>query len=154
MQSKAKTVDEYLKELPDDRKKIITEMRKAISQNLPKGFEETMSYGMIGYVVPHKLYRLGYDSTPQLPLPFINIASQKNHIALYHMGVRGELLEWFKDKWKEYSTKKLDMGKACIRFEKAEDVPLKLIAALAKKITVKQWIEQYEHDLNKREPNN
>lgn len=144
MQSKAKTVNDYIQELPPDRQKVIIAMRKAIKQNLPKGFEEIMNYGMIGYVVPHSLYPAGYHTTPQLPLPFINIASQKNFIALYHMAMHGDLLKWFQKEWKEHSTKKLDMGKSCIRFKKPEDVPIALLEKLAEKVTPQQWIEEYE----------
>ena len=147
MQSKAKTVAEYLEHLPEDRKKIITELRSTIKKNLPKGFEEQMNYGMIGYVVPHKIYPAGYHTTPNLPLPFVNIASQTNHIAVYHMGMQGKLREWFEKEWKKYSDKKLDMGASCIRFKNAEDVPLKLFTELAKKMTPQDWIEQYEHYL-------
>jgi hypothetical protein len=150
MQSKAKTVTEYLNSLPADRRKIITAMRDAVKKNLPKGFREEMNYGMIGFVVPHSLYPAGYHTTPELPLPFINIASQKSHIALYHMGMHGKLLEWFTAEWKKHSTKKLDIGKSCIRFKKPEDVPLKLIAELAGKLTPQQWIEQYEYYKNQR----
>jgi uncharacterized protein YdhG (YjbR/CyaY superfamily) len=145
MQSKAKTVKEYIESLPDDRKKIISDIRQVIKKNLPKGFEETMQYGMISYVVPHKLYPAGYHCKPEDALPFISIASQKNHIALYHMMVyQGELHDWFQHVWKETSDKKLDMGKSCIRFKKAEDVPLRLFGELASKITPKQWIAVYE----------
>jgi Domain of unknown function (DU1801) len=115
MKSKAATVDAYLVSLPDDRRKAIEALRKQIKKKLPKGFEEMMNYGMIGYVVPHKVYPLGYHCDPKLPLPFINIASQKNYISFYHMALyEGELLDWFKDQWKEVSVKKLDMGKCCI----------------------------------------
>lgn len=151
MQSKAKTVAEYLDQLPDDRKKVITELRKVFKKNLPKGFEEQMSYGMIGYVVPHKIYPPGYHATPKLPLPFVNIASQKSHIAVYHMGMQGKLREWFEKEWKKYSDKKLDMGGSCIRIKKAEDVPMKLFAELATKVTPQDWIEQYEYYLKNRE---
>lgn len=146
MQSKAKTVEEYLFSLPEDRKKVMTEMRRVILKNLPRGFEEVMAYGMIGYVVPHALYAKGYHANPETPLPFINIASQKNFIALYHMGLysNGKLLDWFKDQWGEVTTKKLDMGKSCIRFKKPEDIPMALIGELVSKITPKQWIETYE----------
>jgi hypothetical protein len=151
MQSKAKTVKEYLSELPDDRKKIITDLRKAVMNNIPKGFEETMNYGMIGYVVPHKLYKDGYHCDPTLPVPFMNIASQKNHIAVYHMALYdGALLDWFKDEWKVYSSKKLDMGKCCIRFKKPEDVPVELIGVLASKLTPQQWIDIYEKGIKKK----
>lgn len=145
MQSKAKTVTEYLNELPADRQKVVTDMRKALKQNLPKGFEECMSYGMVNYVVPHSLYPNGYHVTPQLPLPFIAIASQKNYISLYHMALyEGSLLEWFQEEWKEHTSKKLDMGKCCVRFKKPEDVPIELIEKLAEKMTPQQWIKHYE----------
>jgi len=144
MQSKAKTVREYVDQLPDERKQVITAMRKAILKNIPKGFEEVMNYGMIGYVVPHTIYAKGYHSTPELPLPFINLASQKNHIALYHMALQGELLEWFTDRWNETTKKKLDKGGACVRFKKPEDVPIALIGELASKVTPQQWIKIYE----------
>jgi uncharacterized protein YdhG (YjbR/CyaY superfamily) len=146
MQSKAKTVAEYIDSLSPERKQIVGAIRKVILKNLPKGFQEEMNYGMIGYVVPHKLYPDGYHCDPTLPLPFLNIASRKNFIAVYHMGiyVQPKLLEWFQDEWKVYSTKKLDMGKSCIRFKKPEDVPLDLIGELASKLTPQQWIEIYE----------
>jgi hypothetical protein len=145
MQSKATTVPQYIDSLPVDRKKVIIAMRKSILKNLPKGFEEVMSYGMIGYVVPHKIYPAGYHCDPKLPLPFISTASQKNYISLYHMGLyEGELLDWFKEEWKEVSTKKLDMGKCCVRFKKPEDVPVDLIGELVSKVTPKQWIDYYE----------
>ena len=150
MQSQAKTVSEYIETLPDDRRKIISEIRKVIKRNLPKGFAETMQYGMISYVVPHKLYPSGYHARPADALPFISLASQKNHIALYHMMVyQGELQDWFLGAWKNATDKKLDMGKSCIRFKKAEDVPLKLIGELAGKVTPKQWIETYEKSIKK-----
>jgi hypothetical protein len=149
MQSKAQTVAAYLEELPPERQKIIIAMRKAMKQNLPKGFEERMSYGMIGYVVPHKLYPAGYHVTPDQPLPFIAIASQKNFIALYHMAMQGDLLQWFQQEWTEHTNKKLDMGKSCIRFKKPEDVPLALLEKLAEKMTPQQWIAQYEEALSK-----
>jgi hypothetical protein len=146
MQSKATTVEQYLAELPEDRKDIIADLRKTLKKNLPKGFIEEISYGMIGYVVPHSIYPNGYHCNPKLPLPFINVASQKNHIAIYHMGIYAskELLKWFEIEWPKHSSKKLDMGKSCLKFKKAEDVPLKLIAELATKVTPQQWIENYE----------
>jgi uncharacterized protein YdhG (YjbR/CyaY superfamily) len=146
MQSKAKTVTEYIDSLPPERKQIIGAIRKVILKNLPKGFQEEMNYGMIGYVVPHKLYPDGYHCNQLLPLPFLNVASQKNFIAIYHMGIYAQpkLLQWFQDEWKVYSTKKLDMGKSCIRFKKPEDVPIDLIGELAAKLTPQQWIEIYE----------
>jgi hypothetical protein len=145
MQSKAKTASEYIQSLPADRAEAITKLRKQILKTLPKGFEECMSYGMIGYVVPHKLYPAGYHCTPELPLPFISIASQKNYISFYHMALYdGKLLDWFQDQWKEFSDKKLDMGKCCVRFKKPEQIPFELMGDLCTKITPSQWIEQYE----------
>lgn len=150
MQSKAKTVSEYIDSLPDDRKKAITAIRKEILKNLPKGFEETMQYGMISYVVPHKTYPAGYHCNPKDALPFISLASQKNHIALYHMAVyQGALHDWFLNAWKKTTEKKPDMGKSCIRFKKFEDVPLKLLGELASKVTPEQWIEKYERTMKK-----
>jgi hypothetical protein len=151
MQSKAKTPAEYVESLPEDRKKIIREIRKAINANLPKGFKETMGYGMLGWVVPHSLYPDGYHCDPALPLPFMSLASQKNFISLYHMGLYGgKHLEWFQKEWKKHSTKKLDMGKCCVRFKKPEDVPLDLIAELSTRFTPKDWIEIYEKNVKTR----
>lgn len=149
MQSKAKTVDEYLLTLPDERAEIISALRNEIKKNLPKGFEETMQYGMISYVVPHKLYPPGYHTNPKDALPFMSVASQKNHIAVYHMAVYGALNDWFVNAWKKATDKKLDMGKSCIRFRKEEDVPVKLIGELASKLTPKQWVELYERGIKK-----
>jgi len=150
MQSKATSPEEYIDSLPDDRKKIISELRKIILKNLPNGFKEGMGYGMLGYVVPHSLYPKGYHSDPKQPLPFISIASQKNHIALYHMGLYGgEYLDWFQKEWKKHTDKKLDMGKSCIRFKKAEDIPLDLIGELCTKITPQDWIAVYEKNLKR-----
>jgi hypothetical protein len=151
MQSKAKTISQYIDELPEERKKVIIALRKAILKNIPKGFEETMNYGMIGYVVPHTLYPDGYHCDPSLPVPFMNIASQKNHIAVYHMALYdGQLLEWFKNEWKTHSFKKPDMGKCCVRFKKPEDVTVDLIGELASKLTPKQWITIYENSIKKK----
>ncbi len=147
MQSKATTPEQYIDELPEDRKAIVSAIRNAIKNNLPKGFEEVIGYGMLGYVVPHSIYPSGYHCNPKLPLPFINVASQKNYISVHHMGLYASkpLLDWFLVEWEKHSTKKIDMGKGCIRFKKAEDVPLKLIEALAKKVTVEKYIETFEN---------
>lgn len=152
MQSTAKTVNEYLNELPEERKDAFIKLRNSILNNLPKGFEEQMSYGMLGYVVPHSIYPNGYHCNPKLPLPFINIASQKNFIALYHMGIYAnlELLEWFTAEYPKHSSLKLDMGKGCIRFKKPDQIPFDLIAELAAKISVEDWIECYETQLKSR----
>ena len=150
MQSKATTVPEYIDSLPADRKSAMVVLRKTILKNLPKGFEEVMSYGMIGYVVPHKLYPAGYHCDPKLPLPFISIASQKNYISFYHMALyEGKLLDWFRQEWKAMSTKKLDMGKCCIRFKKPEEVPVDLLGELVSKVTPKQWIAYYDSQIKR-----
>lgn len=150
MQSKAETVTEYLTTLPDERAEIMAALRSEIKKNLPKGFEETMQYGMISYVVPHKLYPAGYHCNPKEALPFMSLASQKNHIAIYHMAVyQGALHDWFVKEFKKHSNKKLDMGKSCIRFKKADDVPVKLFGELAKKLKPKEWIEMYEKSLKR-----
>ena len=146
MQSTALTIDDYIKELPADRQEAIKRLRKEILENLPHGFEEEMSYGMIGFVIPHSLYPPGYHCNPKLPLPFLNIASQKNFIAVYHMGVYSNkaLLDWFVNEYSKHSSAKLDMGKSCIRFKKPENIPYKLIGELAGKISVADWITTYE----------
>lgn len=146
MQSKATTPEQYLKELPADRKQPMTELRHTILKNLPKGFKECMSYGMIGYVVPHEIYPPGYHCDPKLPLGMMNIASQKNYIALYHMGIyaKPELLKWFTTEYPKHTKAKLDMGKGCIRFKKPADIPYKLIGELVKKVSVKDYIDGYE----------
>lgn len=146
MQSKAITVDEYIKDLPEDRKEVIEKIRKVILDNLPKGFEESMGYGMMGYAVPHSIYPKGYHCDPKAPLPFIGLASQKNFIALYHMGIYAEpsLLDWFVSEFPKHSKSKLDMGKSCIRFKKMNDIPYELIGQLASKMTTEDWINKYE----------
>lgn len=146
MQSQASTPAEYVASLPDERRGAIDAVRKAINKNLPKGFEEGMGYGMLGWCVPHSLYSAGYHCDPKTPLPFIGLASQKNHIALYHMGIYSStpLLDWFQAEWPKHSSKKLDMGKSCIRFKKPEDIPVALIGELCSKMTPQQWIDIYE----------
>lgn len=151
MQSKATTPQEYIESLPEERIEVITKLRKAILKNLPKGFEEQMSYGMLGYVVPHKLYPKGYHVNPELPLPFINLASQKNHIAFYHSGLYAGLhLKWFLNEWPKHSKKKLDMGKSCIRFKKPEDVTVDLLGELCSKINPEEWIATYEEHVKRK----
>ena len=151
MQSNAATVSDYIESLPPDRKKAIIALRKTILRHLPKGFEEVMNYGMIGYVVPHKLYPSGYHVNPKQPLPFLGLASQKNYISFYHMALydKGPLLEWLEDAWPEATTQKLDMGKCCVRLKKPDDIPLDVIAELVKKITPAQWVKLYEASLKK-----
>jgi uncharacterized protein YdhG (YjbR/CyaY superfamily) len=149
MQSKATTPAQYIKELPEDRKAAITKLRKIIKENLPKGFKEVMSYGMIGYVVPHSIYPDGYHCDPKLPLPFLNIASQKNHISVYHSGVYAspDMMKWFTDEFPKHSSRKLNMGKSCIRFSKPEHITYDLIGELVSKMTVDDWIALYEKNV-------
>jgi hypothetical protein len=151
MQSKAATPEQYIDDLPEDRKEVIKRLRKLILDNLPKGFEECMNYGMLGYVVPHSVYPDGYHCAPETPLPFINLASQKNHIGFYHMGIYSDpkLLEWFRSEFPKHVPGKLDMGKSCMRFKNPEKIPFDLIGELAAKISVKEWIERYESVIKK-----
>jgi uncharacterized protein YdhG (YjbR/CyaY superfamily) len=151
MQSDYKTPQKYLDSLPEDRKIAVEKLRKTIKLNLPEGFQEEMSYGMLGYVVPHSIYPKGYHCKPNLSLPFINIASQKNFIALYHMGIYAdpELLNWFVAEYSKQVKSKIDMGKSCIRFKKMEDIPYELIGELAAKMTVSEWISIYENNFIK-----
>jgi len=151
MQSDAKTVEEYFEALPEDRKSAMTQLRRVIIDNIPPGFSEQMSYGMVGYVVPHTTYPAGYHCDPKLPLPFVNIASQKNFIALYHMGMYAdkEMLDWFTSEYPKHSSSKLDMGKSCIRFKKPDQIPYELIGRLIKKISVDDWIDIYERETKK-----
>lgn len=146
MQYKSASVKDYLADIPEDRKEPFSKLRDTILKNIPKGYEEQMTYGMVGYVVPHKLFPAGYHCDPKLPLGFVSIASQKNFIALYHMGIYGspELLKWFVNEYPKHCKAKLDMGKSCIRFKKMDDIPYKLIGELMKKMTVKEWINAYE----------
>jgi uncharacterized protein YdhG (YjbR/CyaY superfamily) len=146
MQSTANTVEEYLEGLPEDKKTAMAELRKTITTNLPPGFTEVITYGMISYVVPHSIYPNGYHCDPKQPLSFISIASQKNYVALYHMGIYASpsLLSWFKEEYSKTSKTKPDMGKSCIRFKKPEQIPFALIGSLASKITPHEWINIYE----------
>jgi uncharacterized protein YdhG (YjbR/CyaY superfamily) len=146
MKSQAETPDHYIEQLPPERQAAMKKLRKSILENLPAGFQETMSYGMIGYVVPHSVYPKGYHVNPELPLPFINIASQKNFIVLYHMGMYADqkLLDWFTAEYPKHCPTKLNMGKSCIRFKKIDQVPYALINELAGKMSAEDWIALYE----------
>ena len=146
MQIPADSIEEYLLNVPEERRGAFIKLYKTVSENLPKGFQEGLSYGMIGWSVPLETYPDGYHCTSNTPLPFINLASQKNFIALYHMGIyaKPELLNWFVTDFPKHSKKKLDMGKSCIRFKKPEDIPFELIAELAKKMSLQDWISLYE----------
>lgn len=147
MLSQATTPEQYLSELPGDKKEVMLQLRNVIRDNLPKGFEEVISYGMLGYVVPHSIYPNGYHCNPKLPLPFINLASQKNFITLHHMGIYAnkELLDWFVNEYPKHCKAKIDMGKSCIRFKKTADIPFELIGELMRKMSVEDWISDYEN---------
>ena len=148
MQSKAKSVEEYLAALPEDRREVITAIREVIMKNLPKGYEEGMQWGMPSYFVPLSAYPAGYNCQPDQPLPFVGFASQKNHMAFYGFCIYmdEELKNRFVLDWKK-SGKKLDMGKSCVRFKKLEDVPLKVIGDAVKRVPMKKYIKQYEDQL-------
>lgn len=145
------SIDDYLKNLPQDRLEVINKLRSIIKDNLPAGFEEAMSYGMIGYVVPHSLFPAGYHCDPKLPLPFVSIASQKNFVALYHMCIYAnpDLLKWFTSEYPKHVKSKLDMGKSCVRFKKMDQIPYELIGELAKKMSPQQWIDLYQASFQK-----
>lgn len=146
MQRNVHSVEEYISLVPEDQKDAILRLREVINQNIPSGFSEQISYGMIGWVVPHSLYPAGYHCNPQLPLPFLNIAAQKNFIAVYHMGIYASpsLMEWFVSEYPKFSKQKLDMGKSCMRYKKPDMIPFELIGELALKISVNEWINLYE----------
>ncbi len=146
MKAAGKTVKEILINLPADRAEPFNKLHDVIVKNLPKGFEAAMSYGGLGYVVPHTIYPAGYHCNPGEPLPFAGIASQKNSINFYHMGIYADagLLKWFVKEYPKHSKQKLDMGKSCVRFKKFDEIPYKLIGELMKKMSVKEWIEKYE----------
>lgn len=148
MQSRAATVEQYLAELPPDRREIISTVREVVRKNIAPGFEEGMQYGMIGWYVPHSTYPAGYHCDPKQPLPFACLASQKNYCSLYAMSLYAESVQYdqFMSAWKK-TGKKLDMGKSCIRFKTVDDLALDVIAHAIKPITVAKWIAVYESSL-------
>ena len=152
MRIDANSPEEYLEKVPEERKEVMKKLRELILENLPEHFEEQMSYGMIGYVVPHSYYPPGYHVTPELPLPFVNLASQKNHIALYHACLYSmpELLKWFQKEYAKRVDTKLDMGKSCIRFRNPKKIPLELIAELMTRVSADEWISHYEKQLSRK----
>jgi len=152
MKLDAKSVAEYVDLVPPDRRAGFKRLRATIRKNLPKGFVEELSYGMIGYVVPHRLYPSGYHCDPKLPLPFANIASQKHFVGFYHMGIYADpdLLSWFKEEYAKRCESKLDMGKSCIRFKNVDDIPYVLVGNLMRKISIDKWISIYENSIRGR----
>lgn len=151
MRAEGKTVDEILINVPHDRVIPFNRLHEVILKNLPQGFTPGISYGGLGYVVPHSIYPLGYHCRPSEPLPFAGIASQKNSINFYHMGLYADpkLLDWFVKEYPKHAKHKLDMGKSCIRFKKMDDIPYQLIGALMKKMTVQAWVKMYESKFKK-----
>lgn len=152
MKYEATTPKEYVDQLPEERKEVIEKLRTIIKENLPKGFEEGINYNMLGWYVPHAIYPNGYHCNPKLPLPFMNLASQKNSINLYHSGIYAnpDLQKWFTNEYPKHSKYKLDMGKSCIRLKKLNDIPYKLIGELCTKISVEDWITTYEKNVKNR----
>ncbi|WP_044400576.1 DUF1801 domain-containing protein [Lacinutrix sp. Hel_I_90] len=146
MTSNAKTPEEYISQLPEDRKAPVSKLHEVIKKNMPNGLESGMAYGMLAYYVPKAIYPEGYHCKPYPPLPFINVASQKNFIALYHSGLyaKKELYDWFVAEYPKHSKYKLDMGKSCVRFKKTEAIPYELIEALLCKMSVEEWITLYK----------
>jgi uncharacterized protein YdhG (YjbR/CyaY superfamily) len=147
----ADTPDEYVEQLPAERQDVISKLRNIILENLPEGFKEEINYGMIGYVVPKTVYPSGYHCDPKLPLPFISIASQKNFVAYYHMGIYADdaLLNWLTAEYPKHCKNKLDMGKSCIRFKNMSDIPYDLLGELSGKMTAEKWIDIYERELKR-----
>ncbi|MBD8490561.1 DUF1801 domain-containing protein [Echinicola sp. CAU 1574] len=152
MKIEARNPEEYVKKIPNERELGFSKLRQTILDNLPEGFEETMNYGMIGYVVPKSIYPSGYHCDPKLPLPFMSIASQKNFIAFYHSGIYAdhEISKWFIEEFPKHSKYKLDMGKSCVRFKKPEHIPFELIGELVKKISVEDWVKLYENRISNK----
>lgn len=147
----AATPQEYIDTIPEERKEIFNALRTAILENMSAELEECISYKMIGYVVPKSVYPAGYHCNTDLPLPFANLASQKNFIAFYHMGLYADkaLMSWFVDEYQKISKYKLDMGKSCVRFKKMNDIPVDLIGKLMSKMSAQEWIELYEKNIKK-----
>lgn len=152
MRYEATSPEDYISQLPEERQAPIQKIRQIILDNLPKGMEEQMSYGMLGFVIPHSVYPDGYHCDPKTPLPFMNLASQKNFIAVYHMGMyaKKEILDWFTEEYGKRCKYKLDMGKSCVRLKKINDIPYDLIGELAGKMSTEEWIQIYEDQIKKK----
>jgi hypothetical protein len=152
MKINVNTPEQYIEQIPLERRNSLEMLRNVILENLPKGFSETINYGMIGYVVPFSIYPDGYQADPKQPLPFVNIASQKNYIALHHLGLYANknLLDWFVNEYPKFSKAKLNMGKGCVRFKDPNKIPFELIGKLISKISVSEWISIYESNIRKK----
>ncbi|OIQ37514.1 MAG: hypothetical protein BM563_08300 [Bacteroidetes bacterium MedPE-SWsnd-G1] len=151
MKYEANTPDEYINQLPEDRKEVIQKLREVISQNIPEGYEAGLGYGMLSWHVPFSTYPSGYHCDNSVPLPFMNLASQKNFVALYHSGIYADqkIHDWFVNEYPKHCKYKLDMGKSCVRFKKMNDIPYDLIAELVAKITPEAWIATYEKNIKR-----
>ena len=145
------SIETYLNSLSKDRKESVQKIIKVVEDNIPFGYSKIMNYNMPSFVIPHSIYPSGYHVTPDLPLPFIGVASQKNHIGFYHMGLyaKPELLDWFISEYQKFCTSKLDMGKSCVRFKEMDDIPYELVGELSKKMTTKEWINIYEKNIKR-----
>ena len=145
------TIESYINLLPKDRKQPMSKLIRVVEENIPIGYDKIMNYRMPSFVIPHSIYPAGYHVTPDLPLPFIGVASQKNHIGFYHMGLYADskLLDWFISEYPKYCKSKLDMGKSCIRFKKMDNIPYELLAELSKKMTIQDWINIYEKNIKR-----
>ena len=148
MHSDAGTAEEYMMQLPPDRREIMEKLRAKVHEHLPAGLEERMLYGMICYVIPHSLYPKGYHVDPKLPVTMMAIASQKNHIALYHMGLYTfpDVYLWFMEAYEKDIGKKPDVGKSCIRVRPAANIPFDLLGQLCGKVTVEDYLRVYEQE--------
>ena len=144
------SIKEYINSLSSEKKDTVKKIISVIQTKLPKGFNEQMNYGMPSWVVPHSRYPKGYHCSPELPLPFLSLASRKSYIVLYHMGIYAnqELMEWFLEEYSKHSKYKLDIGKSCIRFRRLDDIPFNLIGELCSKMSVKDWITIYEEEIS------
>ncbi len=152
MRIESTSCDDYVSKVQEKHHDAIVRLRQVVKKNLPKGFEEQLNYGMLGYVVPHSIYPDGYHCDTKLPLPFMNIAAQKNFIGLYHMGIYAnkDLYDWFVKEYEKRVPSKLDMGKSCVRLKKEEHIPYDLIAELCQKMSVDDWISLYEKNIKKK----
>ena len=145
------TIESYINSLPIDRKESVNKIIKVVEENIPVGYTKVMNYSMPSFVIPHSIYPAGYHVKPDLPLPFIGVASQKNHIGFYHMGIYADskLLDWFISEYPKCCKSKLDMGKSCIRFKKMDNISYELLAELSKKMTIQDWISIYEKNVKR-----
>lgn len=146
------TPEDYIKLQPKERQASLEKCRQVIKKNLPDGFQETIQYGMIGYVVPLSLYPKGYHVNPEEPLPFIALANQKGYIAFYHLGMYADkpLLDWFVKSYEALRIGKLDIGKSCVRLKRMEQIPFDLIGELCAKLTVEAYVNIYEANKPKK----